>query len=238
VDATSYADARDRIVAWTRTGEGKYVCAANVHMAMEAHDDSAFNRIVAEAALVTPDGMPLVWMMRRLGFPHQTRVYGPTLMIEVLKAAEEQALGVGFYGGSPEELDLMIARLGREHPALKVAYSYSPPFRELSREEESRVIEQIRDAAVDVLFVGLGCPKQERWMARHRSELPLVALGVGAGFAFYAGTVRQAPALIQKAGLEWLFRLLAEPRRLWRRYLKHNPRFMALAVRQLWSERR
>jgi N-acetylglucosaminyldiphosphoundecaprenol N-acetyl-beta-D-mannosaminyltransferase len=206
-------------------------------MVMEAHDDPEFRRIVEDAALVTPDGMPLVWMMRKLGFRGQTRVYGPTLMIEMLGAAEEEGLRVGFYGGSTEELELMTARISREHPGLKVGYAYSPPFRPLTEAEENAAISEIHNADLDVLFVGLGCPKQERWMARHRSALPLVALGVGAGFAFYAGTVRQAPALVQRAGLEWAFRLLAEPRRLWRRYLRHNPRFVLLAIRQLWSSR-
>ncbi|MCA1735042.1 MAG: WecB/TagA/CpsF family glycosyltransferase [Actinobacteria bacterium] len=237
VHATSYADAVARITAWARTDQGRYVCAANVHMAMEAHDDPEFRQLVEAASLVTPDGMPLVWMMRRLGHPHQSRVYGPTLMVETLAAAEKQGLKVGFYGGSPEELELMAAKLGREYPALKVGYRYSPPFRPLSAEEERDVIDDIGRSGLDILFVGLGCPKQERWMARHRHQLPMVALGVGAGFAFYAGTVRQAPNIIQRAGLEWAFRLLAEPRRLWRRYLRHNPRFVVLAARQLWQQR-
>ncbi len=237
VSATTIERTLEIIARWIAGQDARYICVSGVHGVMECQRDVQLRRIHNQAGLVTPDGMPLVWMMRRLGHPHQSRVYGPTLMVETLAAAEKQGLKVGFYGGSPEELELLAAKLGREYPALKVGYRYSPPFRPLSAEEERDVIDDIGRSGLDILFVGLGCPKQERWMARHRHQLPMVALGVGAGFAFYAETVRQAPNIIQRAGLEWAFRLLAEPRRLWRRYLKHNPRFVVLAARQLWQQR-
>lgn len=233
VDATSYPDAAARVLAWALERAGRYVCVANVHMVMESYDDAGFREIVNGADLVTPDGMPLVWMLRRLGVPGQTRVYGPTLMLHVCAEAERRGVPIGLYGGTEASLAAMRAFLAERYPGLAVAYAYAPPFRALGEDEDAAVVEAIRGSGARVLFVGLGCPKQERWMAAHRARLPLVQLGVGAAFDFHSGRVRQAPAWMQARGLEWLFRLLAEPRRLWKRYLVQNPRFAALAALQL-----
>jgi len=233
VDATSYADATQRVLAWARAGESRYVCVANVHMVMEAYDRPDFRSIVNEADLVTPDGMPLVWMLRRLGVCNQERVYGPTLTLWVAEAAAREGIPVGFFGGTPEAVKGISENLQRKFPGLKVAYAYSPPFRPLTLEEDIQVVQAIQDAGVRILFVGLGCPKQEHWMAAHRGRIPAVMLGVGAAFDFHSGRVRQAPSWLQQIGLEWLFRLAMEPRRLWRRYFRHNPRFLVLALRQL-----
>jgi N-acetylglucosaminyldiphosphoundecaprenol N-acetyl-beta-D-mannosaminyltransferase len=206
-------------------------------MLMEAHDDPAFRRIVNESDLVTPDGMPLVWLLRLRDGPAQERVYGPTLMLTVLRAAAEENVPVGFYGSTPEVLDALVHRLVQLNPDLRVTFAHSPPFRELTSTEDEEICEQIRNSGARILFTGLGCPKQERWMAAHRGRIPAVMLGVGAAFDFIAEAKRQAPPWIRSAGLEWLFRLTHEPRRLWRRYLLHSPRFVILATAEalgLW----
>ena len=193
----------------------------------------AFREVVNRADLVTPDGMPLVWMMRLKGLHNQQRVYGPTLMLHVLEAAAREKIPVGFYGGTPEVIELLVEQMQSRFAGLNVAFAVSPPFREMSRQEDLEVVEQINSSGARILFVGLGCPKQEIWMAEHKGKVNAVMLGVGAAFDFHAGVKRQAPAWMQRAGLEWLFRLFTEPRRLWKRYLYHNPRFLVLAIYDL-----
>lgn len=238
VDATSYAQAAAQVAAWARAGEAHTVCVANVHMTMQGVDDAAFRGIVNNADLVTPDGMPLVWMLHRLGVGDATRVYGPTLMLHVCEKAEQEEIPIGLYGGTEASLEELRASLLRRYPRLQVAYAHSPPFRPLTTEEDADAVGAIRASGARILFVGLGCPKQERWMAAHAQRLPLVQLGVGAAFEIHAGRLRQAPAWMQGRGLEWLFRLAVEPRRLWRRYLYNNPRFLVLAALQLLGLRR
>ena len=233
VDATSYRDATDRILAWARSSASRYVCVASVNNVMLARRDPEFLRITNDADLVTPDGMPLVWALRWLGVPTATRVRGTDLVLSVLRAAAEAEVPVGLYGGDPEVLSALVERLRRRWPRLDVAYVHSPPFRPATAEEDDRVVRDIAASGARILFVALGCPKQERWMAAHRGRVPAVMVGVGAAFDFISGRKRQAPAAMQRAGLEWLFRLLSEPRRLWRRYLGQNPAFMALLAWQL-----
>jgi N-acetylglucosaminyldiphosphoundecaprenol N-acetyl-beta-D-mannosaminyltransferase len=218
---------------WAHSSESRYICIANVHVLMEAYDSSYFRSVVNGADLVTPDGMPLVWMMRLKGIRHQERVYGPTLMLHVLEAAARENLSVGFYGGGPDVLHWLVERLQLRYEDLKVTFALSPPFEEVSPDEDAELVEKINGSGVRILFVGLGCPKQEIWMARHRGRVNAVMLGVGAAFDFHAGAKPQAPAWMQTLGLEWLFRLSTEPRRLWKRYLYHNPRFLALAIADL-----
>lgn len=231
VDCTSYARATDAIVELARKGAGGHVCIATVHMVMEAFDDPSFRAAVNAAELVTPDGVPLVWTLRRRGFEAE-RVYGPTLTPIVCERASREGIPVGFYGGTPEVLGSMRGELERRFPDLDVAFAQSPPFRGLSDEEDAQVVSAILDSGAGILFVGLGCPKQERWMAAHRAALDCVQVGVGAAFDFIAGAKLQAPAWIQRAGMEWAFRLLTEPRRLWRRYLHNNPRFIVQLMRE------
>jgi N-acetylglucosaminyldiphosphoundecaprenol N-acetyl-beta-D-mannosaminyltransferase len=210
---------------------------ATVHTVMEAHDDPDYRSIVNSADLVTSDGMPLVWGLRALGLRAAARIYGPDLTRALLDRSARAGVPVGFYGGSPRVLSQLLSRIGEEFPALMVAYAWSPPFRKLTVEEEADAVRSIQRSGARILFVGLGCPKQERWMARMRGPVPAVMVGVGAAFDFIAEVKPQAPAFVQRAGLEWLFRLGTEPRRLWRRYLYHNPRFILLFGRQLWQER-
>jgi N-acetylglucosaminyldiphosphoundecaprenol N-acetyl-beta-D-mannosaminyltransferase len=233
VSETSYADATKQIQDWAKSGESRHICIVNVHVVMEAYDSPKFREVVNCADLVTPDGVPLVWMMRAKGQREQSRVYGPTLMLHVLESAARENISVGFYGSRPEVLNALEKQMQARFESLNVAFSYSPPFRELSPEEDTASVEQINRSGVKVLFIGLGCPKQEIWMAEHQSKVKAVMLGVGAAFDFHAGLKPQAPAWMQKIGLEWFFRFFTEPRRLWRRYLYHNPRFVFLAVADL-----
>jgi len=237
VDAVNLEEASSRILSWAQEAKGRYVCAANVHTVMVAHDDPSFRAVINAADLVVPDGMPLVWMLRWQGVSGQARVYGPDLTLRLCAMAAEQHIPVGFYGGTVEAVHRLVAHLQRRFPTLQIAYAYSPPFRPLTPVEEGAVREEIRQSGARLLFVGLGCPKQERWMTRQRPHLPVVMVGVGAAFDFLAGLKPQAPRWMQQLGLEWLFRLVSEPRRLARRYLYHNPRFVVLALYQLWRIR-
>jgi N-acetylglucosaminyldiphosphoundecaprenol N-acetyl-beta-D-mannosaminyltransferase len=238
VDATSYEDAAIRVARWARSGESRYVCIASVNNVMEAYDDAEFRSIMNDADLVTPDGMPLVWGLRRLGVAHATRVYGPDLTPVLLTKASEEGIPVGFYGGSPAVLEAFLHRVEHDWPGLRVTYAWSPPFRDLTDEEDRRVVEEINSAGTRMLFVGIGCPRQEIWMSHHRGRVDAVMLGVGAAFDFLAGVKKQAPSVMQRTGTEWVFRFVTEPRRLWRRYLKHNPRFAVLLGAQLLREAR
>jgi len=233
VDATSYRDATAQVLRWAGDGGSRAVAVATVNNVMEAHDDPSYLEVMNAADLVTPDGMPLVWGLRRLGVASATRVYGPDLTPLVLAAAADAGVEVGFYGSSPEVLSALLDRVRADHPSLEVVYAISPPFGDLSPEEDAAIVDAINASGCRILFVGLGCPRQERWIVDHRGRVGAVMLGVGAAFDFLAGTKRQAPAVLQRAGLEWLFRLGTEPRRLWRRYLRHNPRFVVLFGRQL-----
>jgi N-acetylglucosaminyldiphosphoundecaprenol N-acetyl-beta-D-mannosaminyltransferase len=237
VDPINYAQAVKQVITWSQNHESRYVCVANVHMLMEAYDSLEFQNVVNAADLVTPDGMPLVWMLRRLGYPEQGRVYGPELTQKLIEAIAALEIAIGFYGGTVETLQKLTAIFKKEFPNLKIAYSYSPPFRSMTAEEDETIIRTINASGTKILFIGLGCPKQERWMAAHRGQIRAVMLGVGAAFDYYSGNKRQAPVWMQKNGLEWLFRFYHEPTRLWRRYFYHNPRFLVLALIQLFGFR-
>ena len=230
VDATSYAECADTALAMGLAKTGGMVCVATVHMVMESFDDPAFRRCVNAADRVTPDGVPLVWALRRRGISDATRVYGPELMSEICARAEARELTIGLYGGTPRVLTALCARLHKRYPRLQIRFAFAPPFAPLGSEEDARITEAMAASGAHVVFVGLGCPKQERWMADHRARLPCALVGVGAAFDFLAGEKAQAPAWMQRCGLEWLFRLIHEPRRLARRYLVGNPRFIFQSV--------
>lgn len=206
----------------------RYICFANVHMIMEAYDNQSFQKIINEADIVAPDGMPLSWYMNksRETSLKQKRISGPDTSLKLCEISSANNLKLGFYGSSEEVLKKMKKNLSEKFPGIDIALMISPPFRELNKEEKETMVNKINKSEVDLLFVGLGCPKQEKWMFEHKDKLNCTMLGVGAAFDFIAGDKKMAPLLLQKAGLEWLYRLLQEPSRLWRRYLKHNPRFL------------
>jgi len=233
ISETSYFLARDQIQVWSQLGGSRYICAANVHVVMQAHDFKEYNNALNRADMVTPDGMPLVWMLRIKGIKNQHRVYGPTLMLKILEMAAQEQIPVGFYGADAFTLRMLVTRMKERYIGLRVTYAFSPPFHPIDEQESTKIIEDITRSGTRILFVGLGCPKQELWMAEYHGHIPAVMIGVGAAFDFHAGVKKQAPYLLQKIGLEWLFRLIQEPQRLWRRYLYNNPRFVFLAILDL-----
>lgn len=236
VAAANYGMVVDRLFRDLKAGAGGYVCIANVHMVMEAWDDPGFRHVVDGARMVTSDGMPLVWMLRAQGLSEAERVYGPTLTLHLCERAAAEELPIALYGGTRESLAAFRHFLADRYPSLRVVCAISPPFRPLTEEEDDVFTEAIRDSGARLVFVGIGCPKQEKWMAAHADRLPgAILAGVGAAFDFHSGRVRQAPPVLQRLGLEWAFRLAMEPRRLFRRYAVHNPRFVFLALRQLVS---
>ncbi|MBE9198542.1 MULTISPECIES: WecB/TagA/CpsF family glycosyltransferase [unclassified Nodularia (in: cyanobacteria)] len=233
VDATSYKDATERILAWAEKKQSKCVCLANVHMTMETFDNPKFAQTVNSADLVAPDGMPLVWALGSLGVKETSRVYGPTLTLYVCEAATLMNISIALYGGTPESLAAFAGFLEKKFRGINIVCQISPPFRKLSPEEDAAYTRQIAESGAQILFVGIGCPRQELWIAEHKDQIPAVMLGVGAAFDFHSGRVKQAPMWMQKIGLEWLFRLIMEPRRLWKRYFLHNPRYILFFTIQL-----
>lgn len=233
VNVTSLSHASAMICEWAKQQESRYVCVAAVNNVMEAYDSPEFREAMNQADLVTPDGMPLVWALRLLGFPQARRVYGPDLTPIVIDEAARNGIPIGFLGGSPEALSKLVAHVRARFRGIQIGYCYSPPFRSLSPEEDNEVVREINSSGIRILFVGLGTPKQDLWMARHKDQIHAVSIGVGAAFDFLAGTKHQAPRWIMHIGMEWLFRLVLEPKRLWKRYFRHNPRFLALWVAQL-----
>jgi N-acetylglucosaminyldiphosphoundecaprenol N-acetyl-beta-D-mannosaminyltransferase len=233
VAVTSYDDAAHLILRAANGNEAKYVCVANVHMCMEAFDSSYFKQVVNNANLVVPDGMPLVWGLKTIGEKKASQVRGSDLMLRLCAEAQKQNIPIGLYGGTPDSLTDLLKFFKKEFPSLRISFSSSPPFRTLTQQEKDNYVEEINASGAKILFVGLGCPKQEKWMAEHRDKLSCVMIGVGAAFDFFSGKKKHAPRLMQKAGLEWLFRFSNEPSRLWKRYLKHNPRFVWYLLKQL-----
>jgi N-acetylglucosaminyldiphosphoundecaprenol N-acetyl-beta-D-mannosaminyltransferase len=216
-----------------------YICVTGVHGVSEAQGDPGFRAILNGAFLNTPDGMPMVWMGRWQGHGQMARVYGPDLMLRVCEWTCSRGLTHFFYGGGPGVAEELGRRLQERFPGLQVAGTYTPPFRPLTPAEEADLARRVGALKPDVFWVGLSTPKQETFMAGHWQSLEATLfLGVGAAFDFHAGRVRQAPRWMQRSGLEWFFRLVCEPRRLWKRYLKNNPLFVLRAVSQLSGLRR
>jgi N-acetylglucosaminyldiphosphoundecaprenol N-acetyl-beta-D-mannosaminyltransferase len=238
VSSTDYQHASDLILSWAQQNLSKYVCVATVNNVMESFDSATFQKVMNEADLVTPDGMPVVWALKSLGVKEATRVYGPDLTPIVLEKATASGTPVGFYGASPEVLQLLVEKVRAANPKLQVAYAYSPPFRPISPAEDLAIIDDINRSGAKILFIGLNTPKQDLWMSAHRDRVQAVMIGVGAAFDFIAGSKRQAPRWMMRMGLEWLFRLATEPRRLWKRYLKHNPRFVLYFAMQMLGVKR
>ncbi|HET9011447.1 MAG TPA: WecB/TagA/CpsF family glycosyltransferase [Gemmatimonadaceae bacterium] len=222
------------IGGWVEGGTPHYVCVSGVHGVIESQRSASLRHIHNAAGLVTPDGMPLVWIGRVVVGPHVDRVYGPDLMLACCERFVSRGYRHFLYGGAPGVPEQLAARLQARMPGLIIAGTYSPPFGAISPEQDEDIVRMINEAEPDLVWVGLSTPKQERWMHEHRARLSApVLLGVGAAFDFHAGLKRQAPRWMQRNGLEWLFRLLSEPRRLGRRYLVNNPQFVWLLLRQV-----
>jgi N-acetylglucosaminyldiphosphoundecaprenol N-acetyl-beta-D-mannosaminyltransferase len=232
VSAIDMAEAVAEVTRWIDEGERHYVCVTGVHGVMESRADPELAQIHNASGLTTPDGMPMVWAGHWAGARNMSRVYGPDLMLELCARAAVRGWSSFFYGGKEGVPELLAERLKARFPGLKVAGTYSPPYRPLTPDEDADLVRRIEAARPDLLWVGLSTPKQERWMADHIDKLHAAALlGVGAAFDMHAGLLPQAPAWLQQCGLEWAYRLMIEPRRLWRRYLANNPRFVASIVR-------
>ena len=232
IDALQWDAALARLLGWAHARESRYVTICNVHVVVSASRDAAYRDIINGSDMATPDGAPVAWMLRRQGFAGQPRISGPDLMWALCERAAAEDLPVYCYGSSEATLALLERRMRQAFPELRITME-SPPFRALTPEEDAAAVERINASGAGIVFVGLGCPKQERWMAAHRGRVNAVMIGVGAAFDFHAGTVRRAPAWMRDNGLEWLHRLLSEPRRLWKRYLVTNTLFIVGAVRQL-----
>ena len=227
ISVLNLGTALEAIASAVRDRRKGYVCVTGVHGVMEAQDDGSFKRILNAAFLCTPDGMPMVWAGRLAGFREMSRVYGPDLMLDVCAWSEASGCRHFFYGGGEGVAERLAEALKARFPKLEVTGAFTPPFRALNAEEEKKLAELMRAARPDILWVGLSTPKQEKFMAEFLSKLDVtLMIGVGAAFDFHSGRVRQAPRWMQRSGLEWLYRLGCEPRRLALRYLRNNPRFV------------
>jgi N-acetylglucosaminyldiphosphoundecaprenol N-acetyl-beta-D-mannosaminyltransferase len=235
ISAITMSQAVDQIARWIDSQTRQYVSACTVHTVMECQRDEKMRRAVNGAGLATPDGIPLVWLSRwwQKQVPVE-RVYGPDLMLALCQCSIERGYRHYFYGGAVGVPELLAEKLQRRFPGLNIAGGYSPPFRPLTSAEEAQIVQQINQAAPDIVWVGLGTPKQDLWMVSMRNQLSApVLIGVGAAFDFHTGRIPQAPRWMQRSGLEWLFRFWHEPRRLWYRYLVYNPLFIVLVAAQL-----
>jgi N-acetylglucosaminyldiphosphoundecaprenol N-acetyl-beta-D-mannosaminyltransferase len=237
VSAVTMNSAIAHIRDWIDTGKKHFVCVTSVHGIMECQSSPRLRQAHEDAGLVVPDGMPIVWMAQRLGHRHTRQVYGPSLMRELSAATADGTVRHFYYGGAPGVADQLRNEMIRQHPKLNIVGTFCPPFRPLTPEEDADVIARINAAAPDIVWVGLSTPKQEMWMHAHAGALNAsVLIGVGAAFDFLSGQKRQPPLWIQKTPLQWLFRLVCEPRRLWRRYVWIVPAFMWRAGLQLVRE--
>ncbi|MBV5260459.1 WecB/TagA/CpsF family glycosyltransferase [Synechococcus moorigangaii CMS01] len=237
VHCLDYQQAWAMIVAAISQKASGYGAIANVHMVMTGYWDRNFQTIINQALFTTPDGMPLVWGLRWLGCPQATRVYGPDLMLHCCAMAAQSKFPIYLYGSRPDTLDTLQQNLLQKFPDLEIAGMEAPPFRPPTAAEAIATRERIQQSGAKLIFVGLGCPKQEKWMAENSPHLDGVLLGVGAAFDFHGGTVSQAPRWMMPLGLEWLYRLSQEPRRLWKRYFLHNGAFIVLFGWQLLRRR-
>lgn len=240
VDAVQIADVVRQMEDWIARGEScQYIAVTGMHGVTEAQHDAQFKAVLNSAGLVVPDGMPLVWISRWLGFNLRRRVYGPELMATFCEQTAAKGYRHFFYGGAPGVAEELASRMAARFSGMLVAGTYSPPFRVLTQEEDREVVAAIEVARADVVWVGLSTPKQERWMHDHRDKLNVpVLVGVGAAFDFHTGRVAQAPRWMREHGLEWLFRLASEPKRLWRRYLLNGSEFAWLVLLELMGLRK
>ena len=233
VDVLGSEQVTEQLVQWALAGESRTVCFCNVHSAVTATRSESHRLALRGADMVVPDGAPVAWTLRLKGHAQQDRVDGPDTMWRACEAARKHGIRIGLFGSHPQTLEKLLDALRRDFPGLQVAYSFSPPFREPTPEEDEQWCRDIEAAGVGLLFVGLGCPKQERWLGHHRGRIAAVMMGLGAAFDFHAGQTRRAPEWMRSCGLEWLHRLLSDPGRLWWRYLSTNSLFIARSLRDV-----
>jgi len=238
IDSLSWSEAVERIMGWAEKRDPRVVCICNVHSVVTARTDTALREAISSADLATPDGAPVAWLVGVRRRIKQPRVNGPDLTARLCAEAARRGVAIAFYGSTPETIELLKTILPAEYPGIRLAAMISPPFRALSEQERTEYNRQLNDSGAGIIFVGLGCPKQEIWMATQKSELNAVQIGVGAAFEFMAGTVRRPPKWMQRVGLEWLGRLQAEPKRLWRRYLYTNTVYMFYLMQELLKIKR
>lgn len=223
------------IMQWGKSCLSKVVCVANVHMLIEACRDANFANVLHEADLVTPDGMPLVWMLRLMGVKGQDRVAGLDILLSLCRSASSEEVSIFFLGSHAAMLERVKLRLERDFPDLKIAGMEPLPFRPLTEAEDAEVVQKLNASGAGIVLVSLGCPKQELWMAHHKNRVNAVMVGLGGAFPVYAGIHKRAPQLLRSLGCEWLYRLIQEPRRLWGRYSSTIPIFIWLACKQLMT---
>ena len=233
IDALSWEDTINTICGWAVNHESRYVALCNVHSIVTALLDDNHRSDLNAADMATPDGMPIAWSLRKLGIPAQQRINGPDLMWKYCEKAEKTDQKIFFYGSTKAVLALLESKLRDAFPKLQIAGMYSPPFRELTAAEDAEVVKRLNASGANVIFIGLGCPRQERWMFQQRGKINAVMIGVGAAFNYHAGTTKRAPVWMQNAGLEWLHRMASDPKRLWKRYLITNSIFIFAITAQL-----
>ncbi len=213
---------------------GKYICVSNVHTTVMSYEDPQYRKVQNSAALALPDGRPLSIVSRRRGFQEAERVTGPDLMGKLF--ARDDGLKHFFYGDKQETLDILRENLQREYPSIQIAGMISPPYRKLTEEEKAEHVKAIRESGADIIWVGLGAPKQENWMYEHQGMFPGIMIGVGAGFSYHAGLLKRAPEWMQRMSLEWLYRLMQDPIRLYKRYFRTNLKFLYLEMKDKGEE--
>lgn len=238
IDVLDWDEALGRLSAWAEARESRTVCLCNAHSVVTASRDPAFREVIGAADMAAPDGMPLAWMLRHLGHFRQERISGPDLMWRYCALAAGRAERIFLLGSDNETLAKLEQRLRAAFPGMIIAGTCAPPFRAMTDEEDQHIVEDINTSDARVVWVGLGCPKQEQWMHAHRGRVRAVMIGVGAAFDYHAGTLRRAPRWMQNIGMEWLHRLAREPGRLWKRYLVTNTCFAFGALRQLIRSKR
>ncbi|MGB3311862.1 MAG: WecB/TagA/CpsF family glycosyltransferase [Nodosilinea sp.] len=237
VATQSFADQIGIVMQWAQQRLSRVICVANVHMLMEAYWDPSFASVLHSADLLTPDGMPLVWTLNLIRKSRHDRVAGMDILLETCRQASALGVGVYFIGSNAETLDKMQQQLKQDFPDLVIAGMRPLPFRPLTPEEDRQVVEHINQSQTGVVFVSLGCPKQELWMYQHRHKVQAVMVGLGGVFPIYAGLRKHAPEWVRASGLEWLYRLVQEPGRLWKRYWSTIPPFVYLSVKQVVTTR-
>jgi N-acetylglucosaminyldiphosphoundecaprenol N-acetyl-beta-D-mannosaminyltransferase len=237
IDVLDWDSAIAQLLDWGRRRACRYVCLCNVHSVVTGARDTCFASILGNADLAAPDGAPVAWAVGYLAGVRQERINGPDMMARYMEAAQQCGQSIFLYGGSPATLAALQTAIGTRYPGLRIAGAWSPPYRPLSADEDAAVVDMINRSGANTVLVGLGCPKQEIWMAAHCGRVAALMIGVGAAFDYHAGLLRRAPLWWQRHGLEWLFRLCAEPRRLARRYVVTNSLFIVGIARQLLRAR-